>query len=110
MGLLEPAGQQRNTHFHYFTKIQNKITPSMRVYCLYYRRLCNNQAKMAEGRHIQLSRKEQMNRDSKVSDPRKTLHAKGKTSGIKLPSNLHVTLNSTAMHRELSNINIIWQL
>ena len=67
------------------------IALSMRVYRLYeyYRRICSNQSKMATGWCFHFSRKDQMNSDSRLSDPMLTILEKDKTSGIQLTSNLY---------------------
>jgi hypothetical protein len=106
MSLLETAEQQNNKHFHCATK--KKLAPSTRVYRFYYRRICNNRPKMAEGWRFHLSRKDQMNSDSWLSDPRQRLLGKGKTSGIQLPPKLYATTHDTSVQREPPNIHFMW--
>jgi len=96
-------------HFYWASKIQNLLAPSMRVYRLYYRRVRNNHPKMAAGWRLHLSRKDQMNRDSSVSDPMQTIVGKGKTSGIQLPSTLCMTMHDNSLRREPRNVNLMWQ-
>ena len=64
---------------------------------------------MAEEWRFHLSRIDQMNSDSRVSNPIETLLGKDKTSGIQLPSNLHATMHDTSVLREPPNINLIRQ-
>jgi hypothetical protein len=69
----------------------------MRVYRLYYPRMSNIHPKMTEGWRFHLSRIDQMNNDSSVSDPMQTLLGKGKTSGIQLSLNLYATMHDISV-------------